>query len=67
MSECCVLISLVRRLIRAHRLSSLEQTPPSAIVQRYFGARHGIDLGERKRFGFDAPDLRNVLQDPDAP
>ena len=53
---------MVRRLIREKRQQSMQETPPSVIVRRHFGPRNGVDLGERKRFGFKVPDL----QDPSA-
>lgn len=48
---------LVRRLIHEKRQQSMEQVRPSEIVRRYFGPQGGVDLGERKRFGFEVPDL----------
>jgi hypothetical protein len=53
---------MVRRLIREKRQQSMQQARPSEIVRRHFGSHNGIDLGERKRFGFKVPDL----QDPNA-
>lgn len=52
---------LVRRLIREKRQQSSARRCPSEIVEHHFGRRHGVDLGERQRFGFQAPDLH----DPD--
>jgi plasmid stability protein len=46
---------LVRRLIHEKRQQSTEQSRPSDIVRRHFGPNGGIDLGERRRFGFDMP------------
>jgi Rps23 Pro-64 3,4-dihydroxylase Tpa1-like proline 4-hydroxylase len=54
---------LVRRLIHEKRQQSMEQRSPSAIVRRHFGPQKGIDLGERRRFGFDVP----TFQDTEAP
>jgi plasmid stability protein len=54
---------LARRLIHEKRQQSMEQRSPSEIVQRHFGPQGRIDLGERRRFGFDAP----TLQDTEAP
>ena len=54
---------LVRRLIHEKRQQAMEQSKPSEIVRRYFGAQGGVDLSERQRYGFTEPDLH----DPDAP
>ena len=50
---------MVRRLIREKRQQSMQQTSPSEIVKRHFGPRNGVDLGERRRFGFKVPDLQD--------
>lgn len=54
---------LVRRLIHEKRQQSMEHSSPSDIVRRHFGPRGGIDLGERRRFGFDMP----TFPEADAP
>ena len=51
---------LVRRLIRQKRRESIAGARPSEIVERHFGARNGVDLGDRKRFGFHPPELEDL-------
>jgi len=51
---------LVRRLIREKRRESIEGARPSEIVGRHFGARNGVDLGDRKRFGFHPSELEDL-------
>jgi len=50
---------LVRRLIHEKRQQSMQRALPSEIVRRYFGPQDGVELGERKKFGFEAPDFRD--------
>lgn len=52
--------ALVRRLIHEKRQQSMENAKPSDIVRRYFGPQRGVELGARKRFGFDPSRLQDL-------
>ncbi|NBC15544.1 MAG: hypothetical protein GVY09_19810 [Gammaproteobacteria bacterium] len=54
---------LLRRWIREKRQQSMQQVRPSVIVRRYFGPEAGVELGERRTFGFALSDLEH----PEAP
>jgi hypothetical protein len=51
--------ALVRRLIHEKRQQSMVESKPSDIVRHYFGTGCGVELGARRRFGFDAPNLED--------
>jgi plasmid stability protein len=52
--------ALVRRLIREKRQASMDERKPSDIVRRYFGPEGGVELGDRKGFGFDVRTFRDL-------
>jgi hypothetical protein len=51
---------LVRRLIHEKRQQSMEQSSPSEIVGRHVGPERATDLGKRRTFGFDVPNVKDA-------
>jgi hypothetical protein len=51
---------LVRRLIHEKRQQSMEQSSPSEIVGRHVGPERATDLGKRRTFAFDVPNVKDA-------